>query len=145
MGIFNFKKRSKYGNKKVEFNGMTFDSKKELQRYMVLRDEEIAGNIDHLRRQVKFELIPAIRETFEEQLKTKTRTKTITLQKAITYTADFEYYDVESDSWVVEDVKSSPMQAALDKVYVIKKKMMFALKNIKIKEVYNANASTKNE
>ena len=145
MGIFNFKKRSKYGNKKVEFNGMTFDSKKELQRYMVLRDEEIAGNIEHLRRQVKFELIPAIRETFEEQLKTKTRTKTITLQKAITYTADFEYYDVESDAWVVEDVKSSPMQAALDKVYVIKKKMMFALKNIKIKEVYNANASTKNE
>lgn len=145
MGIFNFKKRSKYGNKKVEFNGMTFDSKKELQRYMVLRDAEIAGNIEHLRRQVKFELIPAIRETFEEQLKTKTRTKTITLQKAITYTADFEYYDVESDAWVVEDVKSSPKQTALDKVYVIKKKMMFALKNIKIKEVYNANANTKNE
>lgn len=142
---FSFKKRPKYGNKKVEFNGVTFDSKKELQRYQVLLEAESNGLIENLRRQVKFELIPAIREQYEEQLKTKTRTKTRTLQKAITYTADFEYYDVESDEWVVEDVKSSPMQAVLDKVYVLKKKMMFAIKGIKIKEVYNANANTKNE
>lgn len=145
MGFFSFKKRSKYGNKTVRYNGMSFDSKKELERYHYLTRLEISGVIEHLRRQVRFEIVPAIREEYEVQLKTKTTTKTRTVQKAITYTADFEYYDVDTDSWIVEDVKSSPNQAALDKCYVLKKKLMYALKGIKIKEVYSPNANTRNE
>lgn len=139
MGIFNFKKRSKYGNKKVVVDGETFDSKKEKARYDVLKLAEEAGVIENLSRQVKFELIPAIREEYVEQLKTKTRTKTRTLQKAITYTADFEYYHVGRDEWVVSDVKASPKQSALDKCYILKKKLMFAIKGIKVVEVYKAN------
>lgn len=145
MSIFNFRKRSKYNNKKVEFDGLTFDSKKEFQRYRFLTEAQDAGLIKHLMRQVKFELIPAIREEYEEQLKTKTVIKTRTLQKAITYTADFKYYNVETDEWVVEDVKSSPKQSALDKSYILKKKMMFAINGIKVKEVYTPNTSTHNE
>lgn len=145
MAIFNFKKRSKYNNKKVVFDGVTFDSKKEFQRHQFLTEAQAAGLIKHLMRQVKFELVPAVREEYEEALKTKTKLKTRTLQKAITYTADFKYYDVETDEWVVEDVKSSPKQSALDKSYILKKKMMFAFKGIKVKEVYTPNASTHNE
>ena len=139
MGLFNFKKRSKYGNKKVVCDGVTFDSKKEKARYDVLKLAEEVGIIEDLRRQVKFELIPAIREEYEEQLKTKTRTKTRTIQKAITYTADFEYYHVERDEWVVEDVKASPKQASLDKCFLLKEKLFRWRYGRSIKRVYNAN------
>lgn len=140
MGIFNFKKRSKYGNKKVVVDGETFDSKKEKARYDVLKLAEEAGVIENLSRQVKFELIPAIREEYVEQLKTKTRTKTRTLQKAITYTADFEYYHVGRDEWVVEDIKSSPKQASLDKCFLLKEKLFRWRYGYGIKRTYNANA-----
>ena len=129
-----FKNRSKYGNTKVEWNGMKFDSKKELKRWLVLLDEEKAGNICCLDRQVRFELVPAVTEEYEEQLKTKTVTKTRVLQRAMTYTADFVY---EKDGkLVVEDVKGSSARAKADKGYTDRKKLMFALKGIKIKEVY---------
>lgn len=140
MGIFNFKKRSKYGNKKVVVDGETFDSKKEKARYDVLKLAEEAGVIENLSRQVKFELIPAIREEYVEQLKTKTRTKTRTLQKAITYTADFEYYHVGRDEWVVEDIKSSPKQASLDKCFLLKEKLFRWCYGYGIKRTYSANA-----
>lgn len=139
MGLFGFSKRPKYGNKKVEYDGMVFDSKKERDRYIVLVDAQERGEISHLETQVKYILIPAIREEYEVQLKTKTITKTRTLQKAITYTADFRYFHNERQEWVVSDVKASPMQASLDKTFILKEKMMFALKGIKIHRVYKAN------
>lgn len=140
MGIFNFGRRPKYGNKKVEYNGMIFDSKKERDRYIVLVDAQERGEISHLETQVKYVLIDAIREEYEVQLKTKVVTKTRTIQKAITYTADFRYYHNGREEWVVSDVKASPMQASLDKCYVLKEKMMLALKGIRINRVYKANA-----
>lgn len=139
MGIFKFGRRAKYGNKKVEYNGIVFDSKKERDRYIVLVDAQERGEISHLERQVKYILIPAIREEYEVKLKTKTVIKTRTLQKAITYTADFRYFHNARQEWVVSDVKASPMQASLDKTFVIKEKMMFALKDIKVQRVYKAN------
>lgn len=139
MGFFNFSKRPKYKNKKVEHNGVTFDSKKERDRYLVLKDAENKGLISNLERQVKFILVPAIRETYVEQLKTKERTKERTIQKAITYTCDFAYF--RDGEYVVEDVKASPKQSALDKSYVLKKKMMLAFHGIFIKEVYTPNES----
>lgn len=140
MGFFRFSKRPKYGNKKVEYDGMVFDSKKERDRYIVLVDAQERGVISHLETQVKYVLIDAIREEYEVQLKTKTVTKTRTIQKAITYTADFRYYHNARQEWVVSDVKSSPLQASLDKCYILKEKMMLALKGIKINRVYKANA-----
>lgn len=140
MGKFSnflgFGGRSKYGNKKVEYEGIVFDSKKELQRFFVLKEAEAAGRITNLQRQVRFQLIPAVTEEYEVALKTKTVTKTRTAQRAIYYTCDFQY---EKDgALVVEDVKSAPIMTKNDKAYQLRKKMLFAFHGIKIKEVFDA-------
>lgn len=141
MGFFKFGRTTKYNNKKVEYDGMKFDSKKERDRYIALVDAQERGEISDLQTQVKYILIPAIREAYEVQLKTKSVIKTRTLQKAITYTCDFKYFHNERQEWVVEDVKASALSASLDKCFVLKEKMMYALKGIKIKRVYKANES----
>ena len=68
---FKREKGRKYGNTKVEYNGIKFDSKREMQRYLVLKDAESKGIITNLVLQPKFELIPAVRETYIKHLKTK--------------------------------------------------------------------------
>ena len=129
--LFN-NKRSKYGNKKVKYEGLKFDSEKERDRYIFLKEQEKLGNIQDLQLQVKYELIPAIKEEYVEHLKTKDKVKTRTIQLAITYTCDFQYY--KNGELVIEDVKSHPKM--LTKEYALKKKMLFALKGLKIREVY---------
>lgn len=135
--MFFKKKGNKYNAKKVEYDGHVFDSKKERARYELLKEAYNRGLIDDLRRQVRYELEPPVIEEYEEQLKTKTVTKTRTVQRGIYYTCDFQY--VINGEVVVEDVKSSPAQAKLDKAYQIRKKLLFARHRIKIKEVFNAN------
>ena len=130
---FKREKGKKYNNTKVEYNGIKFDSKKEMQRYIVLKDAENKGVISNLELQVKYELIPAVREEYIEHLKTKDKVKTRTLQLPITYTCDFQY--LKDGVLIVEDVKASPKM--LPKEFVLKEKMMFALKGIKIKRVYS--------
>lgn len=132
---FKREKGKKYNNKTFEADGYKWDSKKEYQRWLVLKDAEAKGLITDLQRQVKFELIPAVREEYVEHLKTKDKIKTRTLQLAICYTCDFTYY--KDGEYIVSDVKASPKM--LPKEYVLKKKILFALKGILIKEVYNAN------
>lgn len=132
---FKQEKGRKYGNTKVEYNGIKFDSKREMQRYLVLKDAESKGLIYCLTLQPKFELIPAVRETYIKHLKTKDKECERTLQLAITYTADFSYYF--GKEYVVEDCKIS--KSLQPKEYVLKKKMMLALKGIKIKEIYKPN------
>lgn len=51
------KSRSKYGNIKVEYNGMKFDSKKELKCWRELELRQKAGEIIDLDRQVPFLLV----------------------------------------------------------------------------------------
>lgn len=128
------KKSGKYKNHKVEFNGIKFDSKKEMQRYILLKEAEDKGIIQDLKLQVRFELIPAIKEEYVEHLKTKDKIKTRTVQLPITYTCDFQYY--KNGELIVEDVKAS--KSMLPKEFVLKEKMMFALKGIKIKKVFSA-------
>lgn len=130
---FKREKGKKYNNTKVEYDGFKFDSKKEMQRYIVLKDAENSGVISNLELQVKYELIPAVREEYIEHLKTKDKVKTRTLQLPITYTCDFQY--LKDGVLIVEDVKASPKM--LPKEFVLKEKMMFALKGIKIKKVYS--------
>lgn len=131
------KKRNKYGNKPVSHEGMKFDSGKEFERWLFLKEAEQRGEISNLRRQVKFQLLPSVVEEYEVQLKTKTKTKTRVVQQAVFYICDFCY---EKDgAEVVEDVKASPNKAVLDKTYTLKKKMMKSLKGIDIKEVYDGN------
>ena len=54
------KKGNKYKNEKVEFDGYKFDSKRECDRYIVLKDAERRGVIAELVCQPKFELVPAV-------------------------------------------------------------------------------------
>ena len=48
----------KYRSQKATYNGITFDSKRERDRYIDLLLLERAGEISELRLQVPFELIP---------------------------------------------------------------------------------------
>lgn len=80
----------KYHAKKTVVDGITFDSKKEANRYIVLKRQEMAGTISDLKLQVRFELLPTIKLPGE------------TLRKK-GYIADFTYrYD---GKLIVEDVK----------------------------------------
>lgn len=66
--------RAKYGNRKVVVDGITFDSKKEAQRYTELKSLEKAGKITGLQLQREFELIPEQREK-TDQIYTKGKTR----------------------------------------------------------------------
>lgn len=100
----------KYNNIKTVVDGITFDSKKEAQRYQVLKMLERAGAITDLKYQVAFELIP--KQDGE---------------RAVKYIADFVYK--ENGKVVVEDVKGKRTQ-----VYILKRKLMLERHGIKILE-----------
>ncbi len=123
---------SKYYAKKVRYNGIEFDSKKEMQRYAELRLLEKAGKIADLQLQKVFELIPAQYETsaeFYTKGKNKgERKKGKCIEKAVTYKADFVYTD-ENGYTVVEDTKGFKT-----KDYIIKRKLMLFVHGIKIIE-----------
>lgn len=129
---FKREKGKKYNNTKVEYNGIKFDSKKEMQRYLVLKDAEDNGVISDLQLQVKYELIPSIKEEYIEHLKTKDKIKTRTLQLPITYTCDFQYK--KNGELVIEDVKASPKM--LPKEFTLKEKLLFWRYGIKIRKIY---------
>ena len=129
-------KKSKYHNKKVEYDGISFDSKKEMKRYVFLKDMEDKGVIENLERQVRFVLIPSITEDRIVHLKTKDKVVKKTIQLAITYTCDFRY--VDDGVTIVEDIKASPKSAALDHVFLLKEKLFRWRYGFAIKRVYNA-------
>jgi hypothetical protein len=94
----------KYGNKKIQADGYTFDSQAEQQRYQELLLLKKAGAIVSLKVHPKYELLPAFRD------------RSGTWRAAITYTADFSY--IEDGCGVVEDVKGVRTQ-----VFRIKEKL----------------------
>lgn len=118
----------KYRNKRVEYEGIVFDSLKEKRRYCQLQILEKNGIISDLRLQVPFELIPAIYEDEVVQLKTKTKIKKKLVQRSTTYVADFVYR--QDGKMIVEDTKGFRT-----KEYELKKKMMRAFLGIEIKEI----------
>lgn len=125
------KTSSKFKNKKVKLNGITFDSVKEAHRYSELALMQKAGEISNLQMQVEFELIPTQREYIPYTTKTgKERLKSRVIERAVKYKADFVYTDKNGQK-VVEDVKSD---ATRTPEYIIKRKLM--LRNgIRIKEI----------
>lgn len=133
--IFKREKGQKYKNKNIEIDGIKFDSTKEGKRYLVLKQALYDGKIQDLKLQVKYELIPSIKEEYVEHLKTKNKVKTRTLQLPITYTCDFQY--MKDGELIIEDIKASPK--LLPKEFVIKEKLMFWKYRIRIKKVYNPN------
>lgn len=128
-------KRQKYGNSKVEYQGKSFDSKREMQRYIVLKEAEERGLISDLQTQVVFELVPAITEEYVKHLKTKDKIETRVAQRAILYKADFVY--IKDGEEVVEDVKVA--KGLIPKEFALKEKLFFWRFGKKIKLVFKPN------
>lgn len=127
--LFSSQKESKYRNEKVEYDGMTFDSKRERDRYIVLKDAERQGTISDLVCQPKFTLLPAQYHEETVQLKTKVKTVRKCDFLATTYTGDFQY--TKDGNVVVEDVKGM-----VTPEYKLKEKMMLFFHKIRIRRVY---------
>ena len=115
---------SKYHSKKVSVGGITFDSKKEADRYAELKMLERLGVIHSLELQKKYELIPA--QKLPIPVVSKSCMKKV--EKAITYKADFVY--VKDGQTIVEDVKGMRTE-----VYKIKRKLMLYIHGIQVMEL----------
>jgi hypothetical protein len=124
-------KRSKHGNRKVIYDGMTFDSKKEFRRWQELLDMEAAGKIQNLQRQVKFVLIPAQRDP-DRIGKRGGIIKGKVIEREVAYIADFVYE--QNGELVVEDVKGYKGGVAYN-LFVMKRKMLLYLYGIRVKEI----------
>ena len=127
-------KRSKYGNRKVSLGTLSFDSKREMNRYIVLKEAQDKGVISNLELQPTFELIPKITEQVTVHMKTKDKIVEKFVQHPITYTADFAY--LKDGVKVVEDVKIDPK--ILPQEFVLKVKMMRYFHKIAVRLVFNA-------
>jgi len=127
-------KGRKYNNVIVTIDGIKFDSKRESERYLILKDAQSKRIISELQVHVKYILIPQITEKYIVHLKTKDKEKVRTVQQPITYTCDFQY--MKDGLLVVEDIKISAK--LIPKEYVLKEKMMLYTHNIKIKRVYQS-------
>lgn len=125
-------RRSKYGNRKTVVDGITFDSKKEANRFRELQLLERAGKITALQRQVKYVLIPTQREFTNEIYKKGAHQGHFkpgkVLEKECSYIADFAY--IQDGAYVVEDTKGVRTEA-----YKIKRKLMLERYGIQIREV----------
>lgn len=130
LDYLNYDKQMKYGNMKTEVDGVSFDSRKEAKHYIRLKQLADNKEIEDLRMQVKYELIPAIWEEQVVHLKTKDKTVRKCVQRAVHYIADFVYKDPATGCEVVVDVKGMRT-----KEYKLKKKMMRAFLGINIIEV----------
>lgn len=97
---------SKFGAKPTFIDGVRFPSKLEALRYADLKFQERAGLIRDLKLQPKFELQPKYTNANGDKI------------RAITYVADFSYFDVERGCQVVEDAKGVKTE-----VYKLKKKL----------------------
>lgn len=113
---------SKYKNKKITYEGLTFDSRKEWLRYLQLKAMWQQGKIRNLELQKEFVLVPA------QYINGKCA------ERAIKYVADFYYYDMEKKESVCEDVKGYRDGAAY-RIFVIKRKLMLREHGIKVIEV----------
>ena len=123
-----FQQKNKYHAKKVTFDGITFDSKKEGLYYLRLKDMLRCGEISDLRLQVPYELLPAVYRDEVVHLKTKDKIVPRLVQRAVVYVADFVY--TQDGKEIVVDTKGVRLPD-----YIIKKKMMLALKGIEITEI----------
>ena len=103
-----------FGNKKTEIDGIVFDSKKEADRYQVLKQFEKQGKINGLKLQQEFILIPQVVLDGKKQ-------------KPVKYKADF-CYSVDGND-IVEDVKGWKTPE-----YKIKRKLMKFVHGVEIFE-----------
>lgn len=100
-------KANKYKNKKVTYNGIKFDSRKECNRYIELSRFASTGCISDLQLQVPF----VLQDSFKDN--------TGHTERSIKYLADFVY--CKDGQIYVEDVKSPITRK--EPTYVIKRKL----------------------
>lgn len=114
-------KGNKYGAQRVTVDGITFDSKREANRWLELRNLERAGQITDLRRQVAIEL-----QGRDGPLLTRTGRK-------MRITVDFAYVDLRNEATAgittYEDAKGKPTRD-----YEVRKSVAEA-QGVKIREV----------
>lgn len=112
-------KINKYHNKKCVYNGIKFDSIREKNHYIALKQMQDVGIISELKLQVPFLLLDTIRHNGKTYPKTK-------------YIADFTY--IKDNKLYVEDVKSEITRK--DKTYRLKIKILLdRYKDIIFKEI----------
>lgn len=104
------KKRTKYGARKKEVDGILFASEREAKRYQVLKLMQKQGLIGLLELQVPFELNPGGSHSLK-------------------YIADFKYIDACTGETIIEDCKGFRTST-----YLKKRRLMWKLFKIKIKE-----------
>ena len=121
----------KYHNKKTTVDGITFDSRREADRYCELKLLLRSGRIRNLQMQVPYELIPAQREPPTLTKRGMERQGKV-IERSVVYKADFVYSERTGQTWrpVVEDAKG-----VRTKEYIIKRKLMLWRHGIRIREV----------
>lgn len=119
---------NKYGAHKVTFKGITFDSKKEMERYMLLLHKQRHKEIIGLRRQVGFTIIKKVVKLVPVQLKTKIRYDKRVVEMEARYHCDFLYE--EDGKIIVEEFKSEQTAQLPD--YILRRKLM-------INKIYDHN------
>lgn len=108
-------RRQKYANQRIEIDGQAFDSKAEARYWGVLQMRLKAGEISNLRRQVVYELAPAVVIGGRKR-------------PPLRYIADFVWE--EDGKPVTADVKGAEPQA-----YRIKRHLMKSVHGIDILEI----------
>ena len=106
-----------FHTKKVEYNGITFDSQPEVDAYRILKEAEKRGLISDLKLKEVFTLIQRQTEAVEVKLKTKTKVVEKFREHPLTYEADFTYF--QNGKRVILDIKG----AWTTEDYRIKKKV----------------------
>jgi hypothetical protein len=109
------KRKSKYGNRKVTHDGITFDSVKEYNRYLVLRAKQAAGIISHLETQPKFKLYG------RNGAPVLIRSARYKNGRHAVWKGDFAYFCSERNKRICEDVKGVRTQ-----VFILKRAIVEA-------------------
>ena len=108
---------TKYKNKRLEVDGIKFDSRREYERYKILWTYQKCGLIKDLKLQVPFVLAPKV--VYENGV----------TKRSLRYVADFVYFDIEKNELVIEDVKGFKTA-----IYLLKKHLMKHLLGLEIRE-----------
>ena len=122
-------RRNKYNNNRVICDGHVFDSEKERDRYIVLRQMQRKGEIFSLQLQKEFVLTETIYiDDFGRVVSEKTKGRKLYAKRS-KYICDFFYYNSYGDQ-VAEDVKGYKTD-----LYQLKKKVIADKYGILIKEI----------
>lgn len=113
-------KRSKFGSIKTVIDGITFASRAEARYYEILRDRQLAGEIDNLKLQRRYPIV-------------------VNGEKVCVYVADFDHDEVATGEHVTTDVKGK-----VTDVYRLKKRLMLVVNNVTITEIPAGAVTGKN-